>query len=475
MIVILQSLEFLILSQSTTAPDIKHKRLAVMAMVLLSSFSMPMMLSAVNVALPSMAEALSMDAVMLSWVPMSYLMASAALVLSFGRVADLVGRKKIFLAGIAALILSSILAATANDGATLIVYRLIQGVAAAMLYATHVAIVSSVYPPNERGRMIGLSISIIYVGLTCGPLVGGWLTGIYGWRASFLVHVPLCLVSLLIGWTYVKEEWKAEDPGEFDWLGAVLYTGAIVAFMFGISWLPKVQGAALMLVGLLGFYGFFRHQHHRDHPLIDVSLFYTNRVFTFSCIASILMYTATFANIVLLSLYLQYLLALSPTQAGLVLISQPLVMAVVAPIAGRLSDHKEPGLLASFGMGLTAIGLALLSTLDADSSLYLIVGYLCITGFGFSFFSSPNANAIMGSVDKRQYGAAGGAVATVRVIGQMASMGVVSMVFALTLGAVQITPAVYDILAEAIKISFTIAAGLCFLGIYFSYSRGKVH
>ena len=436
---------------------------------------MPMMLSAVNVALPAMAEALSMDAVMLSWVPMSYLMASAALVLSFGRVADLIGRKKIFIGGIASLILSSILAATANDGMTLIIYRLIQGVAAAMLYATHVAIVSSVYPPNERGRMIGMSISIIYIGLTCGPLVGGWITGIYGWRASFLVHVPLCLVSLLIGWIYVTEEWKAEDPGEFDWLGAILYTGAIVAFMLGISWLPKIEGCALMLVGVLGFYGFFRHQHHRDHPLIDVSLFYTNRIFTFSCIASILMYTATFANIVLLSLYLQYLLELSPTQAGLVLISQPLVMAIVAPIAGRLSDHKEPGLLASFGMAFTAIGLALLSTLDVNSSIYSIITYLGITGFGFSFFSSPNANAIMGSVDKRQYGAAGGAVATVRVIGQMASMGVVSMVFALTLGAVQITPAVFDILAEAIKISFTISAGLCLLGIYFSYSRGKVH
>jgi len=158
---------------------------------------MPMMLSAVNVALPSMAEALSMDAVMLSWVPMSYLMASAALVLSFGRLADLVGRKKIFLFGIAGLILSSILAATANDAMVLIIYRLIQGVAAAMLYATHVAIVSSVYPPNERGRMIGLSISIIYIGLTCGPLVGGWLTDIFSGRArtpAVLIGSARCFI-----------------------------------------------------------------------------------------------------------------------------------------------------------------------------------------------------------------------------------------------------------------------------------------
>lgn len=463
------------LSENTTEQPNSEKRFAVMAMVLISSFSMPMMLSAVNVALPSITEALSLDAVTLSWVPMSYLMASAALVLSFGRLADLVGRKKIFLLGIAALIVSSILAATANSGMSLIVYRLIQGAAAAMLYATHVAIVSSVYPPNERGRMIGLSISIIYIGLTCGPLVGGWLVSVFDWRASFLVHVPLCLVSLIIGWIYVKDEWKAEDPGDFDILGAILYTGAIVLFMLGISGLPKAHGFALILSGLLGFYGFFRHQLGKDHPLIDVSLFYTNRVFTYSCVASIIMYTATFANIVLMSLYLQYLLGLSPTQAGAVLIAQPIVMAVVAPFAGRLSDHKEPRLLGSFGMALTALGLGLLASLDANSSLLAVVTYLGITGFGFSFFSSPNANAIMGSVGKHQYGAAGGAVATVRVIGQMASMGVVSMVFALTLGAVQITPDVYDTLAFAIRVSFCVAASMCVLGFYFSFARGKVH
>lgn len=444
-------------------------------MVLLSSFSMPMMLSAVNVALPSMAEALQMDAVTLSWVPMSYLMASAAFVLSFGRLADLVGRKRIFSYGVAGLVLSSILAATANDPWVLIIYRLIQGVTAAMLYATHIAIVSSVYPPNERGRMIGLSVSIIYIGLTCGPLVGGWLTGLFGWRATFLIHVPLCVISWLIGLLYVKEEWKAEDPGGFDSIGAVLYSGAIIAFMLGISWLPDLSGASLILVGGLGFYGFFRHQHGRDHPLIDVSLFYTNRVFTYSCIASIIMYTATFANIVLLSLYLQYLLGLSPSKAGLVLVAQPIVMAIVSPLSGRLSDHKEPGILASFGMALTAIGLGLLATLGADSAVSTVIIYLCITGFGFSFFSSPNANAIMGSVDKRQYGAAGGAVATVRIIGQMASMAVVSMVFVLMLGAVQITPEVYPALGEAIQLSFTVAALMCVAGVYFSFSRGKVH
>lgn len=436
---------------------------------------MPMMLSAVNVALPSIAESLSMDAVMLSWVPMSYLMASAAFVLSFGRMADLVGRKKIFNLGLVGFILSSVLAATANDGWVLIVYRLIQGITAAMLYATHIAIVSSVYPPNERGRMIGLTVSIIYIGLTCGPLVGGWLITHYGWRSTFLIHVPLCFVSWVISVFYVKEEWKSEDPGGFDLLGALLYSGAIIAFMLGISWLPKLSGLGLIAVGMAGFYAFFHHQHGRDHPLIDVSLFYTNRVFTFSCIASIIMYTATFANIVILSLYLQYLLALTPAVAGMVLVAQPIVMAIVSPISGRLSDRKEPGIIASFGMAVTAIGLALLSTLDSTSALSTVIIYLCLTGFGFSFFSSPNANAIMGSVDKRQYGAAGGAVATVRILGQMASMAVVSLVFVLTLGPVQITPAVFDTLERAIQISFGVAAVLCFIGIYFSYSRGKVH
>lgn len=447
---------------------------AVMLMVLLNGFSIPMMLSAVNVALPSIADDLAMDAVLLSWIPMAFLMASAALVLTFGRLADMFGRKRLYLMGTTALIVTSVLAAGATSGAMIIAFRLLQGVSAAMIYGTHIAIVSSVYPAQERGAMIGLTVAVIYVGLTCGPLVGGWLVEYFGWPAAFLVHVPMCLAALAVGVWRVKAEWRVAHPGRFDFVGSMLYIAAIVTLMVGISALPGAAGVVMLALGAIGFWMFFHHQHGRRDPLFDVGLFYTNRVFTWSCVAAVIMYTATFANIVLISLHLQYLQGMSPRSAGLVLMAQPLVMAVVSPYAGKLSDRIEPRIIASIGMGITAVGLALLAGIGNTTPVALIVVYLMTTGLGFSLFSSPNANAIMGSVDSRQYGIAGSSVATMRVIGQMGSMGIVAMVFALTLGPVQITPEIYPQLDRALSLSFRIAAALCLPGIFVSLVRGRL-
>ena len=453
--------------QATQALDRKGQRAALL-MVLLNGFSMPMMLSAVNVALPSIADEFAMDAVLLSWVPMAYLMASAALVLSFGRVADMFGRKRLYLLGTAGLIVTSILATYANSGAMIIVCRLLQGVSAAMVYGTHIAIISSAYPPAQRGRMIGLTVSVIYVGLTCGPFLGGWLIGLFGWRAAFLVHLPTSVATLIVGIFMVKAEWRAEHPGRFDYVGSLLYTIAIVALMVGISSLPKLSSILLIAVGAFGFWLFFHHQHNRRDPLFDVSLFYTSRVFAMSCVAAVIMYTATFANMVMISLYLQYLQGMTPMAAGVVLMAQPIVMALVSPYAGKLSDRIEARVIASFGMGITAFGLALLATIGATTPVPLIVVYLMTIGLGFSLFSSPNANAIMGSVASHQYGIAGSSVATMRVIGQVSSMGIVAMVFALILGPVQITPEVYPQLEYALHWCFAVSAAFCLPGIYLS-------
>ena len=415
-----------------------------------------------------------MDAILLSWVPLSFLIASAALVLSFGRLADMFGRKRLYLIGTASLIGTSILATTAATGWELIAYRLSQGVAAAMIYGTHIAIVSSVYPPQERGRIIGITVAVIYIGLTGGPLVGGWLVGLFGWQAAFLVHVPMCACALVVGLVMVKAEWRAVNPGRFDFVGAVLYTTAIVALMVGISLLPQLRSLIGIAIGTAGFWLFFHHQHQRDEPLFDVSLFYANRVFTMSCLASVIMYTATFANIVLVSLYLQYLRGMTPAYAGFVLMAQPFVMACVSPYAGKLSDRVEPRVISSIGMGLTSLGLLLLASIGDATYIGLIVIYLAVTGLGFSLFSSPNANAIMGAVGTHHYGIAASSVATMRVIGQVSSMGIVAMVFAVVLGPVQITPAVYPQLQTALTLSLGMASVLCLPGIYLSLVRGRM-
>jgi EmrB/QacA subfamily drug resistance transporter len=450
-------------------------RRAAVIMVMLNSISTAMMLTGVNVALPRIAIDLSLDAVSLSWIPMSYLMASAACVLGFGRLADMYGRKRIYLLGTTVIVITSILTGLAQTEAQLIMGRLCQGVGAAMVFSTNVAIISSVFPPARRGTAIGYTVSAIYLGLSLGPLVAGWLIEFVSWRAAFFIHLPLAAVVLFVGLARLPIEWRADERGSFDALGALLYGLAIVTLMTGVAWLPTGVGVALVVAGGAGMWLFFRHEHRHPHPVFDVELFYTNRIFTMSCLTSLMMYTATFANVVLISLYLQYLKSVPPSTAGLVMMAQPIMMTVVSPFAGRLADRAEPRIVASLGMVLTTIGLAAMATLDIASSLTFVVACLVLTGFGFSLFTSPNANAIMGAVERSDYGRAASAISVMRVIGQMTSMGLVTMIFALTLGPHQITAALYPQLADSIQTCFIIGALLCALGVGLSMSRGRVH
>jgi len=448
---------------------------AALVMVLLNAFTTPLMLSAANVALPTIAEDLKLNAVALGWIPMAFLMASAMFVLVFGRIADMVGRKRIFLIGTACVIVTSLLAATASNGTFLITARFLQGMSAAMLYATQVAIVSSVFPPKQRGHAIGLTVSTIYLGLTCGPLIGGFLIDHYGWRASFVFHIPLAFIVLLIGLFMVPDEWSADERGEFDVKGAVLYALSIVMLCLGVSTLPNATGLLLLILGLFGIWFFVKLAKQSSHPIFDVSLFEKNRVFAFSCFASFIIYTAIFANIVLISLYLQYLKGMSATIAGAIMMIQPLTMAIFSPIMGRLSDKIEPRVIASIGMAITAFGLLILALLDANSSISYLIGALIVTGFGFSLFSSPNVNAIMSAVEKQYYGSATGSLATMRILGQMTSMALVTLVFAVVIGQVKIEPSVFQSLQQAISFCFFISASLCIPGFIFSLVRGRMH
>jgi EmrB/QacA subfamily drug resistance transporter len=441
-------------------------------MVLLNSFATPLMMSATNVALPAIAADLGLGAVALAWVPMASLMASAMFVLLFGSLADRVGRKRVFLLGTAAVIASSALAAVAVNTGMLIGARFLQGVSAAMLYATQIALVSSVFPAERRGRMVGLVVAAIYIGLAAGPLLGGYVNDTLGWRFVFLLQVPPALVVLLVGMLKVPQEWSAGSRPAFDLKGALLYGVGILLLCVAVTRLPAVDGGVLLVAGGLCIAGFIRHARRTPAPLWDVKLFFGNRLFTLSCAAALLMYSATYANVVLLSLYLQYLKALPATQAGLLMMIQPLTMALLSPLAGRLSDRADPRVLPSLGMAITALGLLLLASLDASSSLDRLVLALLLTGAGFSLFSSPNVNTIMGAVAPRYLGSAAGAVATTRLLGQLSSMVLVSLMLALLLGNAVIAPETYPQLERAIRYSFALAALLCVPGILFSLVRG---
>jgi len=428
--------------------------------VCLSSFIMPLMLSSVNVAIPTIAVSLHADAIQLSWVSSAYLLASAIFLLPFGKLADGLGRKKVYLWGMYVTTVGSLLAAISPSVSVLIIWRIMQGIGAAMLFATGVAILSAVFPQQRRGSAIGLSVSSVYFGLTCGPLFGGWLTQHLSWRSVFLVHIPVTMLVIVITKLKLKCEWRGQPGQQFDVAGSFIYAITITSLMLGLSWLPAAKAIFILLLGLVGLFSFIRYESRINNPVLEISVFKHNRLLTFSCLAALILYTATYGLTFLMSIYLQNIQGLSPQTAGLILIVQPLVMALLSPCTGKLSDHYEPRYLTAGGMGLIALGLAMLATLGQHTPLSFILTSLAMIGLGFALFSSPNINAIMGSVDKNHLGIAAGIVSTARVLGQMLSMAVVTMAFALFMGRSALAPEHYAGLLLSIRVSLITA--VCF-------------
>ncbi len=449
-------------------------RFSALVVAISSSFITPFMASSVNIALPAIQKNFGTDAVLLSWVSTAYLLATAIFLVPFGRLADIHGRKRIFLYGMIIFTISSTLAALSVSTLMLIILRVFQGVGSSMIFATRMAILTSVFPLEERGKVIGINVAAVYIGLSCGPFFGGLMTQYLGWRSIFLLGIPLGSFVIYLIIKYLKGEWAEAEGEPFDMTGAVIYAFTLVFIIYGFSGLPSVFSAGLLLFGIAGIAIFIMWESKIEYPVFEISLFRENRLFVFSCLAALINYSATFGVTFLISLYLQYIKGLSPQQAGFILVSQPVLMAMIAPIAGRLSDKIEPRIISSTGMALTAIGLLLLTGIGPHTSLKYIILCLMLLGSGFGFFSSPNTNAIMSSVEKRFYGVASGSVGTMRLLGQMLSMGIATLTFALFIGRVQISPDNYPEFMKSVSTSFIIFSCLCSGGIFLSLSRGKV-
>ena len=440
----------------------------------LTSFMGPFTVSSVNVALPAIQADFSADAVILSWVATSYLLAIAVFLVPFGKAADIYGRKKIFTWGLILYTFSSFLAVFSFSMKMLIAMRIIQGLGSAMFVTTGMAILTSVFAPAKRGRAIGIYVSAVYIGLSAGPFAGGFLVRYIGWRSIFAVVVPFGALSVFMTMRYLKGEWADARGEKLDLSGSLLYGLSILALVYGASLLPQSVAVYLIIGGLAGLGVFIRIETRVRYPVFEVRLFRQNKLFTFSSLAALINYSATFALTFLLSLYLQYIKNIGPQYAGTILIAQPVVMAVFSPLAGRLSDRIEPRLIASAGMMMTAIGLFSFVFLGDDTATVLIVLTLAFLGFGFSLFSSPNMNAIMSAVERRYFGIASGTVATMRLLGQMTSMAITMVVFAIFIGREPISPSNYDQFLKSVQVAFLIFSSLCTIGIVFSMCRGEL-
>ena len=439
----------------------------------LASFLVPFMGSAINLSLPQIGEALSLKAVSLTWISTAYLIATAVFQVPFARLADLIGRKKIFITGILLFGLATLMCGFAPSGTVLITLRAISGLGCAMMFGTNMAILTAIFPPNERGKAIGINTSVVYAALASGPFLGGLLTHYWGWQSLFYTMGIFGFLVATGAFLFLKGEWIESKGERFDFIGSIIYAFGLFSLIFGFSELPEIQAFFWIAAGIISFLIFILYELKDKHPVFNVRIFSGNKVFGLSCISALINYACTSATAFMLSLYLQYIRGYNSLHAGRILIIQAGVQCIVSIFAGKLSDKMNPSFLATSGMSITAAGLIGMIFLAPDTSIVYIILLIALLGFGFGLFSSPNSNIIMSSVDKKYYGQASATIGTMRLTGQAFSMGIAMMAISLHVGNRVITPELHPQFMQSLNVSFTICAALCLIGAYASSFRVK--
>jgi len=441
---------------------------------MLTSFLVPFMSSSLDLAIPAIGLQFQGSQYQLNWVVASFLLVTGALLLPMGKLADLTGRVGIFKLGLGLFLVGTSLCILAPTIHWLIAFRTLQGVGASMIFSTSLALLTSMVPPQERGRTLGINVGIVYFAFSSGPVLGGALCGRLGWKGIFLFLAVLTLLVLVAALIHLRGPWIQPNYGQMDLKGSLLCSVGLILMLYGSSSLSLSNaywGVTLLGLGIL--VAFIIHEGRVENPILPITLFTQNRVFAFSNLSSVINYSSIFAMPFLLSLYLQTVRKVPLQTAGWILLVQPVVMALLSPVVGRLSDRLEPRVLSSMGMAVNMVGLFLFTFLEARSSLPLILANLAFIGVGYALFSAPNSNAIMGSVERSQYGVASSAMGTARVVGQALSMAIVSLLTTRFVGPWRIGTSGYaSHFNQGMKACFLVFAGLNLVGVFASLARG---
>lgn len=454
-------------------PDQQRHPSYILYLTTLVSFMTAFMGSSLNVALPIIGNDFHASATSLSWLSTIYLLTTASLLIPIGKLSDIKGRNNIFKYGLIIFTTGSLLCGISQDTFQLMFFRSIQGIGSSFLFATSTAILISAFPQNQRGKVLGINTASVYTGLSSGPFLGGLITQSISWRMIFYLNFFIGLFLIIVTFIILIE--KETTNESYDLKGSIFYSISIILMMIGLTFLPKFIGIVLLITGSALLITFYKIEKVASHPVLNVNVFKSNKTFVFSNLAALINYCATFAISFLLSFYLQIVKGLNPRDAGIILITQPVMQAFFSPLAGKLSDKVEPQIVASIGMGLLTVGLVILCFLNPLTQFYFIIINLFLLGIGFALFSSPNVNAIMSSVDRKYYGVASSTTASMRVIGQTFSMGVVTMIFRMFIGDSKITANNQLDFLISLRIAFIIFSVLSFTGIFFSISRGSIH
>ena len=432
-------------------------------------------MSSISVALPSIGRELEASAVELGLTMTAYVLANAMLLLPIGRFADIYGRRKIFISGACVVALATFGLGLVGSMTSFLLLRFMQGIGAAMIISTSLAILTVVFPPERRGRAMGIVVSMVYAGSSLGPTVSGFVIDYLGWRWIFFLSFFWILAALLLAILRLKGEWKSAEGEPFDYIGSAIFILALFLIVSGASHVTDIAWAKwILLLGILFLASFIIIEWKASYPLLDIRLLLGNLEFTFSNLSTFLNYAAIFSFIFFFSLYLQFVKGMSAKHAGLIIIVQPVVQALLAPVVGRISDRFPPAIIATIGMSFCTLGLFAAAFINVTTPLTYIFFILLLLGISLGLFSTPNMIVIMSSVAPKYLGTASAMVSTMRTTGMLFSATAVAVFLSIYLGDAPITKENVPQFLSCTRNSLYFFSALSLAGTIFSIVKGRI-
>ncbi len=462
------------------------KTTAIVFAVGLGTFMSALDSGVVNLAMPLIRDEFGVSMSMVEWIVTAYLLVVSSLLLTFGRISDLYGQKKVYQTGFVLFTLGSLLCGLSVSIGMLIGARCVQALGAGMLFSTGPAIITNSVPPERRGKALSVTAISVALGLCAGPVIGGTLTTLAGWQSIFYINLPVGIIGMLLVRKNIPRDEKRETA-RFDIAGSGLVLVALLLILVPLSLsgdhdLPIGLFAGLIGGGLAMAALFVWFESRQKSPMLNIRLF-SNRVFSASSVAALFIYMAQFIMVFLAPFYLQTLRGYSALMSGLIYLPMPLATMAIAPIAGTVSDKYDSRYISSIGALVMAGGLFMLSFLKAETSLVYIMAAMVVTGLGFGMFQTPNNSAIMGNVPPENRGTASGTLATMRNIGMALGVAISGALFSFVEGDAQAAFAAQGLADKALEqasfvqglhITFLAAAGIALVSMAASFTKGRV-
>ncbi|WP_366922904.1 MFS transporter [Metallumcola ferriviriculae] len=455
--------------------------------VAVGTFMGPLDSSVVNIALPSISAFYNVTLSTVEWVVMSYLLVISSLLLTYGRMGDLYGHRKIYISGFAIFTIGSLLCAVSPTIAWLIIFRALQAIGAGMMMSMGPAIITDITPPRERGKSLGVVAVSVSVALTAGPVLGGFLTNTFGWESVFLINIPIGILAIILALKVIPPT-GGDEAQPFDIAGSTLLFLALISILYSLSngqsmgWTnPLVIG--LLAAGIVIMISFLFLENKVKYPMLDLSLF-KNKLYSMGNTSAMISYIAMFSVVLIMPFYLQDLLGYSPSKAGFFMIPMPLVTMIIAPIAGTVSDRVDTRYVSSLGLAINALALWLLANLDPSSSIISITLALAVMGLGSGLFQTPNNSAVLGTVPPYRRGIASSMLAIMRNIGMVLGVAISGAIFSsrldhlkesLAASGLAGTALQHQAFTGALHTTFIVAAAIAVIGVFASLVRGPLH